>query len=162
MNPAQLHLALNHFPIAGICFGLLFLIWGVFKSSNTARQAGLVLFILSALLVAPLFLTGEGAEEIVEGKPLVTEDVIHEHEEAGELALILTIASGVLAFGALVLHRRQHKLAQPALILTLVSGIASAVTLGRTAHFGGMIRHDEIRSGVVSESPESQEEKEEE
>lgn len=149
MNAAQIHLAMLHFPIAGVFLGVGFLGWGLIRASSGARKAGLALFFISGLTVLPVFFSGEGAEEIVEGKPLVTESIIETHEEAAELAFYATLILAGFSLAALVGEKKQLKISRMISSSVLIIGIVSAVLLARAAHLGGMIRHDELRSGAI-------------
>lgn len=52
--------------------------------------------------------TGEGAEEIAENLPSVTDQIIHEHEEMAEkLALVLYVLGGISLVG-LYLNFKNH------------------------------------------------------
>ncbi|MEO0332049.1 MAG: hypothetical protein AAF223_10235, partial [Bacteroidota bacterium] len=66
MNDAQIHLALNHFPIIGTLFGTVLLGIGVFGKNKSLLNTGLIILILMTLITIPVYLSGEGAEEIVE------------------------------------------------------------------------------------------------
>jgi FtsH-binding integral membrane protein len=155
---AQIHLALNHLPIAGVFFGLMFLAWGIFKGSRGAKLAGLGLFVVTGLLVVPVFLSGDGAEEIVEHKPGVTEGIIHEHEEAAEMAFYVTLAAAVTGLVGFVLLRKQMRMAKAATLGTFGLGLVSIVLLANAAHLGGMIRHDEIRPSSVGANSDTKKE----
>ena len=155
MNAAQIHLVMLHFPIAGVFLGLLFLAWGLLRKSGGAKKAGLALFLISGLTILPVFLSGEGAEEIVENKPLVTEAIIEEHEEAAERAFYITLVLASLALATLLAEKRQFRFATTMSATTLALGIVSAGLLAQAAHLGGMIRHDELRAGSVSLNPEN-------
>jgi uncharacterized membrane protein len=146
MNQAQIHLALNHFPIGGSILALLFLVWGLLRKKDDIKFAAVSLVIICAVAALPVYFTGEGAEKIVEHKPLVTEEVIHPHEEAAEAALIVFEISALLAIGWIVSKKKNtghDQIIYYALIgfLTVTSAL-----MAKTAHYGGQIRHDEIRA----------------
>ncbi|MFC7671286.1 hypothetical protein ACFQT0_30695 [Hymenobacter humi] len=85
MNQAHWHLLLNHAPILGSLFGLVLLLLAVaLRLQPVLLRTGLVTLIVAALLTIPTQLTGDGAEEVVEDQPGVSEPLIHEHEEAAE------------------------------------------------------------------------------
>lgn len=48
MNGAQIHLALNHFPIAGTFLALIILLWGFFSKKEQIKTVGIALIIISA------------------------------------------------------------------------------------------------------------------
>ncbi len=81
MNQAHFHLLLNHAPIIGPAFGIAVLLAGFIFKSDPVKRAALGIFVLAALLAIPAFLTGEGAEEIVEKLPGVNETLMETHED---------------------------------------------------------------------------------
>ena len=80
MNAAQIHLLSNHLPLTIPFIGLIVLFISFFVKSDIVRRTGYFILLLGGLFTIPTFLSGEGAEEIVEhlGK---SHDLIHEHEE---------------------------------------------------------------------------------
>jgi len=147
MNPAHLHLMLNHIPLVGIGFVILLLITALLRRSNEMINISLLFVILVALwAIIPAYLTGESAEEIVEGLPGISEQLIEAHEESAELAFIFIEAVGVLAFITLVARRFYTKLGKVPAILTLLGLIIGGGLIARTANLGGKINHPEIRS----------------
>jgi uncharacterized membrane protein len=97
MNQAHLHLLLNHLPILGTLFGLLILAGGFLLKNDTVKRTALGIFVLSAILAIPAYLTGEGAEEVVEGLPGVTENLIEAHEDMANIFLWMVGALGLIA-----------------------------------------------------------------
>ncbi len=147
MNDAHLHLLLNHYPIIGTLFGVLFLAYGLFAKNKSLLQAGLVTLFVMALLTIPTQLTGEGAEEIIEELG-VDHDVIHEHEKAAELASWFMAGLGALALVTLLISRRTSGRAivlRGLYIATLVLGIVIFGLMARVGGLGGEIRHTEIK-----------------
>ena len=147
MNDADLHLLLNHFPIIGTLFGVIFLAYGLFAKNKSILHAGLLTLFLMALLAIPTQLTGEGAEEIVEELG-VDHDVIHEHEEAAELASWLMGGLGLLALLTLLISRRTSGRAtvlRGLYVVTLVFSLVVFVMMARVGSLGGQIRHTEVR-----------------
>ena len=145
MNDAQLHLALNHFPIIGTLFGTVLLGIGLFGKNKSLLDAGLIILFLMALVTIPVYLSGEGAEEIVE-EIGVDHDIIHEHEEVAEAAVWFMDGLGLLALVSYFFTR--NALNRPARILsiaTFVLGIVVIILMGKVASSGGEIRHTEIR-----------------
>ncbi len=69
MNQAHFHLILNHLPILGILFGLIILTGGFLTKNAAVKRTALGMFVLSAIFAIPAYLTGEGAEEVVENLP---------------------------------------------------------------------------------------------
>lgn len=155
MNAAQIHLALNHFPIAGTILACIILLWGFFAKKDQIKIVGIALVIISTLAGLVVAQTGDGAEEIVEHKPLVTKNLIHEHEEAGDRAMVAIDITAVLGIAWLVMYRLKKNHLEKIFALMLVTNLASAILVADAAHKGGQIRHDEIRKGAIvnAESP---------
>jgi hypothetical protein len=151
MNQAHWHLVLNHAPILGSLFGLLLLLLAVVRHAPPVLlRTGLVTLIVAALLTIPTQLTGEGAEELVEDQPGVSEALIHAHEEAAEWSLWAIEATGALAVAGLWLLTRGHPRARLVAYLTLAGAGASFGLLARTGYLGGQIMHPEARATFVA------------
>jgi uncharacterized membrane protein len=149
MNDAEIHLAINHLPVAATIFGVLILLIGMIAKSDGASNTGLLLLVAGALLILPTFHTGEEAEEIVENLALgeETHDYIHEHEEEAESARWLSFGVGFLALIAFYFKRQKRSPAKLFSFLALLGGFGSMVYLGLVANSGGQIRHTEAREG---------------
>lgn len=145
MNDAHLHLILNHFPSVGITIGLLVLIAGYLMKNQQVKATSLGIFIFSALAAIAANYTGEGAEEIVERIPGISESIIHEHEEFAEQFLTLSLILGGAALITLFLQWRKIKLATYGYILVLLLAISCLVSAYYVGVTGGEIRHTEIR-----------------
>ena len=170
MTAAQIHLALNHFPIAGTILALVVLLWGFFAKKDQIKIVGITLMLISALSAVVVNQSGDGAEEIVEHKPLVTKNIIHEHEEAADKAIIAIQLTAALGIAWLVMYRLKKNHMEKVFALMLVTNLISALLVADAAHKGGQIRHDEIRNAVAAgsasvvekESGESKEKEEKE
>ena len=166
MNASQIHLALNHVPLFFSIIGGLVLIYGFIRKNESIKILSLYFMIAAALFTLPVYLTGEGTEEMIEKLPGISEGMIEEHEEMAKIGLIIIIITGVAALGALVLKKKTSFL-KPALILCAIFSFASFGVFAQTAHLGGQIRHTEIQNNSVastkSENPnnESDEKKKE-
>ncbi len=99
MTLNHLHLVLNHIPVLGTAFGLGLLAYGIWQRSTELKKTALGVFVLVALMTIPVDLTGEPAEEGVEGLPGVSESIIEQHEEAAGVAFA---SIGVLGLIALI------------------------------------------------------------
>jgi uncharacterized membrane protein len=145
LTSAQIHLAVNHLPVVTALLALPLLLVGL-AGRATATRYGLGLLIVAALAAVPASLSGEGAEDAIESYPGVSERLIERHEDAAELALTATLIGGAIAAVAAVAEWRAVRLALPLAGLALAAALVSAVLLGRAAHCGGQIRHQEIRA----------------
>ena len=148
IDAAHLHLMLTHLPVIGVPFLLLLLSIGLARRSTEVVTIALVLTVGLAIATGGVYLTGEPAEEALEHTRWFQESLTDAHEDRAAVALVTTLATGVLAVMALVLrgaHRWLPRLVWSGLLL-------STLALGWTAWSGGQIRHDEIRPRAVSPS----------
>ena len=155
MNQAHLHLLFNHLPILGTLFGLLILAGGFFLKNDTLKRTALGLFVLSGILVIPAYLTGEGAEEVVESLPGVTENLIEAHEDMANIFLWMVGALGVLSLATFFADFKSRKVAPMLYTLTFVAALGSMVYAQRVGTSGGEIRHTEIRNGATAAAAEN-------
>lgn len=151
MNQAHLHLVLNHLPILGTLFGILVLLAGFLFKQGSVRQTGLGLFVFSALVAIPAFLTGEGAEDAVEGLPGVGENLIERHEDLANFFLWTVIGLGVLALASLLASLNGWKAASLLSMITLVVALGTMVLAQQVGTSGGEIRHTEIRGNATGQ-----------
>ena len=150
MNEAHLHMVVNHFPIIGTIFGLGVLVTGIFLKNNVVKNVAYVLFIVAAIFGAVSMATGEGAEEIAENLPSVTEQFIHEHEEMAEKLAIVLYALGLVSLIGLYLNIKNQAKANLVSYLAAVIAIAGVFIGKQTGTTGGEIRHTEIRANAAS------------
>jgi len=151
MNAAYAHLVLNHFPILGTLFGLVLLSAALVRKSEDLKAAALVTFIVIGILSVPAYMSGEGAEEILEGYPGVTAealDAVEEHEEAAVWALVLIELQAVLALVGLVGKRKSGRISGSIAIACLLVSLLAMASVLQTAHSGRDIRHPEAGSGA--------------
>lgn len=163
MNAVHLHLLLNHVAIMGVIFSTIIFLYALFRKNESVKNVGLAGFVLAALAAIPVFLTGEPAEEAVEHLPGILESLIHDHEEAGELAIWFVEATGALALLGLLFRKMKFFSGPMFAILMVLVSLAASISIGYTGYVGGQIRHPEV-SGVVQEgqpeAPAGEEEEE--
>ncbi len=150
-NAAQLHLAFNHLPVAGLLFALGTAIAGVALKKALVRRTGMALVLVSALTSIPAFLSGEPAEEFIEHKVSgFSEALAHDHEEAAEAAFVVILLAGAAAAAALTgVWLKNAKFENIATAATFIAGFIAATLMLRAAHMGGLIHHEELRTVVV-------------
>ena len=148
MNAAHLHITLVHIPIVVVPLGFVLLLLAILRKNGSMSRVALSLLVAATLTAVPAFLLGEGAEEIVEDQPGVSEHVIEEHEEAADIAFWCTVATGVVSLASLVALRLQAPWQPAAEKLSLVLALAASCTLGFAAQQGGKIRHPEAFSSA--------------
>ena len=144
MDGTHVHLLLNHFPIIGTLIGTLLLIYSFLKKEIKIQQISLAIIFVMAALAIPVFLTGETAEEAVENLPGVMKSVIHEHEEASEVAFWVMMATGLLALISIGMQMLETGFAKTLIIITMILSIVSSGLMARAGYLVGQIRHTEI------------------
>ncbi|MDD5088536.1 MAG: hypothetical protein PHI18_07035 [bacterium] len=149
MNAAQIHLALNHAPLMGLGFGLLVLLYGLVRKSADVQRAALIIFLLTAILVIPVVLSGEEAEDVVKGLPNVADSRIEPHEEAAVTAQVMMILLGIASLGGLYLLHTQKSLKLVASISLLVLSAIALLVMLYVSSLGGKISHPELRAGYA-------------
>jgi hypothetical protein len=145
MDAAYLHIVANHFPIILCVVGTLaaLLALGVQKRGLWVYASASIS--LAALLVYPVLLTGNQAEEIVEKRWYASREAIHAHEEAAELATWVTLGAGVFAayawFRAARPRHREDRFPGSLQLLVTIAGLAASGTLVYASYQSGFIVH---------------------
>ena len=150
MNATHLHLLLNHVPVLGTVFGLGLLAFGMWRKSSELQKAALGVFVIAALVGVVAYLTGEPAEEGIEGLPGVSEVFIEQHENAAAIAFTGIVILGVVALLVLFVSRRGKMVPTSFAAIMLVGAMVVSVLMAWTANLGGQIRHTEIRPNAAS------------
>ncbi|MHB1277684.1 MAG: hypothetical protein ACYC1Q_04735 [Bacteroidia bacterium] len=137
----------------GTVIGTLILIAGfVLKNNPTIKQTALGVLIFSALTAIPAYLTGEGAEDLVEKLPGVTETNIESHEDLGKIFLIIMLLLGSLSLVTFLAKLFKAKFSSALYILVLIFSIGTSVFAKTVGTSGGEIRHTEIRSDAPGQN----------
>jgi hypothetical protein len=147
MNAAHFHLIVNHIPVTGIMFAMVFMLIAVIGRNKTMIKTSLWMIFIIALLTIPVYLSGGAAEEMMAGWPDISPEAVHLHLEAAEQAFIAILVLGAVAAGSLLLYRAQRSLSGMFLATLLLFTIITSVLLAGAANKGGEIRHPEIRPG---------------
>ena len=155
MNAAQAHLLVNHLPLFTAVIGCALMGAGLWRKKSELIIAAHILLIVAGVGTLAAVLTGEGAEEIVEDLAGVSGSIIHEHEEAGELARWFGLALAGFSLFVLLARRRMTLVRRWGNQVTLALGILVTVLVGWTAYLGGPIRHPEITGAAPVEMEES-------
>jgi uncharacterized membrane protein len=145
MNASQIHLALTHVPVVLSFIGLVILIIGLLRKNETVTKTSFYIMLAAGIFSLPVYFTGEGAEEMVENLPGVSESIISKHEDVANFTLIIISITALLALAGILLYTRKG-IGKLARISVLVLSFISAGAMAQTAHLGGSIRHTEIRN----------------
>ncbi len=148
MNDVHLHLIVTHLPIVGVLIGFLILLTGYVTKSPQVKATALGIFIFSALTTILAFYTGEGAEDIVEKLPGVSETLIHTHEELAELFYTMMLVLGGASLVTLFIQYKKSAFAKYGFLAVLLLSISNIVISKYVGTSGGEIIHTEIRGGA--------------
>ena len=154
MNPAHVHLLLNHIPVVGIWLGIALYLVALARKPEW-RSLSLGVFALMAVLTIPAYLSGEPAEEMIHGLPGVSEATVEAHEKAAVPALIAMLVLGAVAAGGLMRFRAAASWSRGYGWIVLILALIAGGLIGRTANLGAHIRHPEIRSATPAGAVES-------
>lgn len=149
MSAAHWHLVLNHIPLLGILFGTLLLAFGLWRGQADVQKASLGLLAVAGLAIIAVYLTGEPAEEVVEGVAGVSHNAIEAHEDVAWYGLVAGLATSVGALGTLVYGAVRRRLARWTVQGTLLLALVSVALIGYTASLGGKISHPELRGDTT-------------
>jgi uncharacterized membrane protein/cytochrome c556 len=152
MDAAHLHLLLNHAPVVGLLFASLLLAYGLAIRSDDVARASFWALGLVGLAAVVVYLTGEPAEELVEGLPGFSEAAMERHETAALWATWAAGAVGAAALAGLYVYRGA-RLPRRLGVLMLILAVVAMVPMGWTANLGGQVRHEEIRDSAASGEP---------
>ena len=146
MNQAHFHLMVNHLPIIFPIVGAIVLIGGFILRSEIIKRVAYSIFILGAIATLPAFLSGEGAEEVVEKLPGVSESFIEPHEDIAKIFALLSYSLGAFSILALWSNWQQKSFKGIVSIVVLILSIVVLYFGKVTGTTGGEIRHTEIRA----------------
>jgi uncharacterized membrane protein len=143
MLPDPLHPAVVHFPLVLAILLPLFAagaVWSI-RRGGDSRRTWVVPLLLTAALVGSAYValqTGEAEEDRVEA--VVSEAVLHEHEEAAERFLVLSGVLLLVAGAGLI----RGDLGRAARLITVVGSLAVAAAGVQVGAAGGELvyRHN--------------------
>jgi uncharacterized membrane protein len=147
MSAAHIHLLLNHIPILGTIFALLLLLYGMLKRDEDMERASLGALVMTALITVPVYLTGDGAAEIIHNLPGVSIEIIRQHDSAATLTIVAIELLGAVSLLSLWLLRRAAAIKGWMMIAVLILALISIGLAVWTGGLGGQIRHTEVRAG---------------
>ena len=151
-NAAHIHLMVNHLPILATLFSIPILVWGIIANQQAIKKVALVGFIVAGLTAIVAVQSGESAEDIAESVPGVTEQAIHDHEEAAETTQWLAIILAVGAVTGYYLINKQNKYSKHVIWGLLIYSLVVGSMFIYTAYLGGNITHHELAGdGAPSE-----------
>ena len=162
MNPTHIHLLITHLPIFGSILGALVLLHGIGVKSDQTKIAAYYVFILSAIGATIAYLTGEGAEEVVEKIQGVLEESIKIHEDSATATLITLIILGLTSIIGVYLTFKKSIYTTVTAFIILFIAFLCFILVARTGYLGGKIRHSEVNDSVILNTIENSKEEDKE
>jgi len=127
--------------LAGYAIGL------VLSTALDLPSGPVIVWVLVALVTIPVFVAGDGAEDLLQDVSGIAPGRVSEHQKAAVFALVWAEAAGLCALYGLWARRRWRAYPRWMAAALLVLGLLLGSVMARTAYLGGQIRHEEARSG---------------
>lgn len=150
MTAAHLHLALNHIPVLGTLFALGLLAYGLWRNHAALKKGALGMLAAVGAVAVAVYLTGEPAEEIVEGLAGVSHEAIEVHETWGWYAALASIGTGLVSLGALLYQWTTSSLPQGVVRGVFLLALTSGALMVYAATLGGKVHHPELRAAPAA------------
>lgn len=146
MDPAYVHLLVNHLPVFASILGGLVLARAIWVDSDDTKIAAYYVLILAAIGAVIAYFTGEGAEEKVESIHGISKEMIRQHEDSALIAFISLSILGLFSVAGIYVTVKKSSLTDALAFVTVVISMISFILVARTGFLGGQIRHTEIHS----------------
>ena len=152
MSLVHLHLMLNHIPVVGALFLVVLFTAGAVRGNATLVRTALWTCGALGVIALLTFLTGEPAEEAVEGLAGTSEAAIERHEDVALVATIMLGVAAAMSVAALARLRRRVEVPRWVGFAGVAGSLVVALAMGVTASLGGNIRHTELRDAATASS----------
>ncbi|HXF49573.1 MAG TPA: hypothetical protein VNL73_09165 [Verrucomicrobiae bacterium] len=122
------------------------------------QKTALLLFVFIGLVSILVYVSGTGAEEIIEKFPGISERAIEEHEESAVVTLIFIELLAVAALMGFALFGRRENLPGGFLLTVVILTVVAGILTANTSNLGGKIRHPQEMGGTLpsGEEPETE------
>jgi hypothetical protein len=144
MDSAHLHIVLNHAPVVGTIMVMFILFYGIIRKNEEIKKLALIISVLVALVTIPVYTSGDGAQQIVEGMEGVDEDKIDAHEDFAQYSFIAMEVFGGIALLGLLMFRAPKTLPLWFVLISFIFLLVITGMMGWTANLGGQIHHPEV------------------
>ena len=153
MVPVEAHLVLNHVPLVGLIFGLVFFVAGWKRSSQAALLAGLRIFVAMGIVVLLVAGSGLVSANLLAEEAWLDPDALSGHQQVGILTLVVLVGLGGFSGVTLFMSRTIPQFPAWAMTTVLVLALAGVGASMWAAYLGGALRHTELgRAHPVSTS----------
>jgi hypothetical protein len=142
MNGAHLHLIISHAPVIGAVVATVLFALAAWRGTPESRWIAYVATIAVGVAAVAVYVSGGGAEHVVEHMSGIDKQLIENHQDLAKIAMIGSI---ILAVGGVIALMRPVLSSQRRVIYgALIASIGLDVLFGIVANAGGIIRHSEI------------------
>ena len=148
LNGLLIHLIFNHIPVLLPVVGTAVLAVGFVIKLRQTQFVGLTLIVIGALATIPTYYSGTFAKNIAQNYALVTPQSIEVHAQAALYSFIAIEIVGCLGLLFIYLGWKGAVLPQKGLIAFIMLTMLASLLIARTAHLGGLIRHEELEQGI--------------
>ena len=148
VNPAHLHLLLNHVPTVGAVAALGLLLLALVRRHEALTHAGLEVLFVIAVVTLPVYMSGVAAQRGLRDRPELSTNAIRVHQDAALAGFAVTEFAGFVAWIALWESRRRGRAARGLVPAATLLSILALALMARAATLGGEIRHPEIRTDL--------------
>ena len=154
VNPAHLHLILNHVPTIGTVVALGLLLLAAVRRHEGLTHVGLEVLFMIAVLTLPVYTSGVTAyENLKKDQPEVSDFAMKVHQDSALAGFTATEFAGFMAWVALWQSRRRGKTSRGLVRVVMLLAIVALALMGRAANLGGEIRHPEILGDLAAAAP---------
>lgn len=143
MNPAHMHLLLNHVPTIGFGIGLVLFAVALLLKLKDLRRACLVIFFLAAAITITTYVSGNDAREALKTNPDISDALMQVHESAALVAFIFMQITGFFSWVGLWIWDRPSRFARWNTGIVFAFATLTFVLMARAGYMGGAIRHPE-------------------
>ena len=151
MNYSHVHIILNHFPSIGTLFGLILLVYALWKRKQELEIVSFIIFLVMAMVAIPTVVTGGAADLAVSERPDVNLAMIELHRDAAVAAFTVLMLTGTVAWIALWQYRRFQAPSKWVVWTVLGLAVVTLALMMQTGTLGGEISHPEIRAADAPE-----------
>jgi uncharacterized membrane protein len=146
MNPAHLHLLLNHLPVIGFGIGLALYVVAIVSKKLDLQRAGLVILFLAAAFTIITYVSGNDAREMLKKTPGISNPLMEAHETAALVAFVFMEITGFFSWIGLWTWGRPSRFVRWNVGIVLILSTLAFGLMSRAAYMGGAIRHPETEA----------------
>jgi hypothetical protein len=138
------HVLINHFPVVLATMGFFAVIGAVITNRRGLWLYAMGTLTVAGLIIYPVHFTGDEASHALRGTWYIQRDMIHAHDDAAGITMLLTLLVGAVSAYAWWRALRRRDEIIPGLIRAAVSigALVAFATASYTSYLGGKIIHN--------------------